>query len=75
MGPCFFAACAQDPKTVQGKMVRVAGSRDPEDRVVERGGRKATPFGETDAHAMENYCTHRGKDGYAVFGEIPEASR
>ena len=46
---------------MQGKMVRVAGSRDPEDRVVERGGRKATPFGQTDAHPMENYCTHCGK--------------
>lgn len=38
--------------------VRVVGSQYKEDRMVERRGGKASPFGQADAHSVEDHCSH-----------------
>ena len=74
MGPCLLASRAKNPKTMQGKVVGMVGSGNPQDRVVERRGRETASFGEAYAHAMEDNCADCWKDGYTVLGEIPEAT-
>ena len=53
-------------------MVRMAGSGDSEDRMVERGGREAASSSEIDAYTMEDHRTHRWENGDPVLGEISE---
>lgn len=58
---------------MQSAMVRMARSRDSEDRMVQGGGREATSLGKAHAHAMEDYRTYCWENGYTMSGEIPEA--
>ena len=53
-------------------MVGMAGSWNPEDRVVERGGREAPSFGKIDANAMADYRTYCWSNGNAVLRKISE---
>lgn len=74
MGPRLLPPRPQDPETMQGAMVRMAGPWHPEDRVVKGGGREAAASGEADAHAVAHHRAYCGQDGDAVFGKVSEVA-
>ncbi len=61
---------SQIGETMQGALVRVAGSRHQEDRVVARGGREIAASRKVDAHTVEDDRAHCGTDSGSVLGTV-----
>lgn len=70
MVPYRLSFASKISQTVQGSMVRMAGSEHQEDGMVTRGRGKASAFGEINAHTMANDRLDCGKNGIAMSGAL-----
>lgn len=74
VGSSIFPTRPQDTETMQGAMVRMAGSGYSKDRMVETGRREIASPCEVDAHTMEDDRAHSWKDCNAMSREISKVA-
>lgn len=58
-----LAAVQEERETMQISLDKLDRPRHPEDRLVARGGRKASDHGKTAPYPVENYCAHCWTNG------------
>ncbi len=66
VGTNRFTPAQKIAEAVQSSLVRMAGPQHQENRMEPRGRGEVATFGQVDANTMENYCSHRRKNGCTV---------